>query len=259
MGLIRELIRKRSSDNSKENIAIIGMGYVGFPLACAVAKSGKYHVYGLDLDAKKIAKINRGISPVRDEQAEKDIKEVRINATTESSILKNMKYIIVCVPTPIDEKNNPDLTPVIKASDSIAKNLQKGQIILLESTVNPGVCDEVVLPILERSGLKGGVDFELLHCPERINPGDPNWNVYNIPRNIGGLTLEGAKVGAEFYRSFIKAKVNVMSSLKAAESTKIVENTFRDINIAYVNELAMSFDKLGIDVLEVINGASNKP
>jgi nucleotide sugar dehydrogenase len=240
-------------------VTVIGLGYVGFPLACAIAKSNNYEVYGLDTDKKRVDKINMRISPVEDKQAEEDIKIVTIHATTEEDILKKSKFIIVCVPTPINEERKPDLTPVIQATEAILRNLQKGQIIILESTVNPGVCEENILPILERNGLKGGVDFELAHCPERINPGDPKWNVYNINRNIGGLTKEGTHKAANFYRSFLNAEINEMSSLKTAEATKIVENIFRDVNIAYVNELAQSFDKLGIDVYEVINGSSNKP
>src|SRR3989344_1728973 len=240
-------------------VTVIGLGYVGFPLACAIAKSKKYEVYGLDTDEKRVNKINKRISPVEDEQAEKDIQNVTIHATTEENVLRRSKFIVVCVPTPINEERKPDLTPVISAVESIAKNLQKGHVIILESTVNPGVCEEDILPILERDGLKGGVDFELIHCPDRIDPGNPKWNVYNINRNIGGLTKNGTYEAAEFYRSFLKAEVNEVSSLKVAESTKIVENVFRDVNIAFVNELAQSFDKLGIDVHEVIKAASNKP
>ncbi|MBX4196206.1 nucleotide sugar dehydrogenase [Candidatus Pacearchaeota archaeon] len=240
-------------------VAVIGMGYVGFPLACAIGVSKKYEVYAFDIDSTKIDKINKRISPIDDKRAEKDIKEVSIYATTDSSVLKTMDYIIVCVPTPVDHKHKPDLTPVIQASESIAAHLREGQTIILESTVNPGICEEVVLPILESTGLKGGIDFELAHCPERINPGDEDWNVYNIPRNIGALTSAGTKRIADFYRSFINASVNEVSSIKAAEATKIVENTFRDINIAYVNELAQCFDVMGIDIMEVLKGASNKP
>ncbi|MEK6860958.1 MAG: nucleotide sugar dehydrogenase [Nanoarchaeota archaeon] len=245
--------------NNLPKVTVIGLGYVGFPLACAIAKSHKYEVYGLDTDKKRVGKVNSLISPVEDKQAEEDIKTAKIHATTDEIVLKKSKYIIVCVPTPITKERKPDLTPVIKATQSILKNLQRGQIIILESTVNPGVCEEIVLPILESNGLIGGVDFELVHCPERIDPGNPKWNVYNISRNIGGITKEGTKTAANFYRSFLKADINEMSSLKVAEATKIVENVFRDVNIAYVNELAQSFDKLGIDVHEVINGASNKP
>ncbi len=244
---------------SLPKVTVIGLGYVGFPLACAIARSKKYEVFGLDKDSERVDKVNKRQSPVEDRQAEKDIKKVRIMATLEDNVLKKSKFIIICVPTPIDENRKPDLTPVIEATESIRKNLQKGQIIILESTVNPGVCEEVVLPILEKSGLKAGVDFELVHCPERIDPGNPKWNVYNINRNIGGTSEKGTKEAANFYRSFLKSKINEVSSLKVAEATKIVENVFRDVNIAYVNELAKSFDKIGIDIYEVIKGASNKP
>jgi len=240
-------------------VTVIGLGYVGFPLACAIAKSNSYEVYGLDTNKERVDKVNMHISPVEDRRAAEDIKTARIHATTDEGVLKESKFIIVCVPTPIDEYRKPDLTPVIQAAESIVRNLEKGQIIILESTVNPGVCEEDILPILERGIFKGGVDFELVHCPERINPGDPKWNVYNINRNIGGLTKAGTHVAAEFYRSFLKADINEVSCLKVAEATKIVENAFRDVNIAYVNELAQSFDKLGIDVHEVIRGSSNKP
>ncbi len=235
------------------------MGYVGFPLACSIAKNKNYEVCGYDIDESKINKVKNKISPVEDEQAEKDIKKVKINATTNPDIMIGAKYIIICVPTPVDKNKNPDLTPIIKTTETILRYLEKGQSIILESTVNPGVSEENVLPILEKTGLVGGKDFELSHCPERINPGDKKWNVYNIPRNIGSLTIEGNKRVADFYRSFINAEINEVSSLKAAESTKIIENAFRDINIAFVNELAQSFDKMGINLDEVIKGASNKP
>jgi|SRR3989344_1749396 len=243
----------------KEKVAVIGMGYVGFPLACAVAKSGKYDVIGYDVDSKKVNKINKNVSPVEDRQAEEDIKNISFVATTEDKVLGDAKFILICVPTPIDEDKNPDLTPVVKATESIAKYLKSGMYIVLESTVNPGVCEEVMLPILEKTGLKGGVDFELAHCPERINPGDSKYNVYNIPRNVGALTREGAKVIADFYRSILHASVREVSSIKVAEATKIFENTFRDVNIALVNFLAVFCDSEGIDSKEVVDGASSKP
>src|SRR3989338_4137976 len=243
----------------KTKVAVIGMGYDGFPLACAMAKSGKYEVYGLDISQEKIDKVNKKIAPIEDKQAEKDIKKVAIYGTTNFSLLGKMEFIAICVPTPIDHRKRPDLTPVVKATESIAKYLKKGQTIILESTVNPGICEEIMLPILESSGLKPGIDFELAHCPERINPGDKVWNVYNIPRNVGALSKEGCKKVADFYRSFINSEVKELSSIKVAEATKVVENTFRDVNIAYVNELAQIFDRMGIDTLEVLKGASNKP
>ena len=164
------------------------------------------------------------------------------------------------MPTPIDEEKRPDLGPVKNACSSLAKHLQKGQLVVLESTVNPGVCDEIVRPLLEEiSGLTAGKDFYLAHCPERINPGDAKWGVENIPRVVGGNDPESLRRAAEFYRSIVKAPIKEMGSLKEAEAVKIVENSFRDINIALVNELAMSFSKLGIDVVNVIDGAATKP
>jgi len=167
---------------------------------------------------------------------------------------------IICVPTPVLDNYTPDLEPVKSAATTVSKHIRKGTYVIIESTINPGVCDEVVIPILEdKTGLSAGTDFDLAHCPERINPGDPKWNVYNIPRNIGSTSHEATKFLADFYRSFIDAEINEMPDLKTTEATKIIENTFRDINIAYVNELAKSFDVLGIDLLTVIKGASNKP
>jgi len=158
------------------------------------------------------------------------------------------------------ENHLPNLEPVKKACEHIAKFLQKGQLVILESTVNPGVSESIVLPILEKgSGLQGGVDFYLAHCPERINPGDKKWNVANINRVVGSLEEKGLKMAVDFYRSIISGEVNPMGSLKEAEAVKVVENSFRDINIAFVNELAMSFSRLDIDVVNVINGAATKP
>jgi nucleotide sugar dehydrogenase len=239
-------------------ITIIGLGYVGLPLALAIAR--KYdEVIGIDLDSKKVSMINNRKLPIEDKQAEIDIKETKLKAYDDPKYIQDSDIIIMCVPTPVKDNKDPDLTPIIKATKSILPYIKKDQIIILESTVNPGVCDDVVLPILEESGLKAGIDFDLSHCPERINPGDEKWNVYNIARNVGSTSKEGCKKTADFYRSFISAEINEMSCLKAAEATKIIENTFRDINLAYVNELAKSFDMMGLDIIEIINGAKNKP
>lgn len=231
------------------------MGYVGFPLACAIAKNTNHEVIGFDIDENRIFKIKKRISPIEDVQAEEDIKTVNINATINIQDLKNSDFILICVPTPIKENKDPDLGPVKSATESILPYVKDGQIIILESTVNPGVCDEEVYPILEKSGK----NFHLAHCPERIDPGNKKYNVYNIARNVGATTPEATKKAADFYREFVDAEINEMSSLKATEATKIIENTFRDINIAYVNELAKSFDVMGLDIVEVINGAKNKP
>lgn len=244
----------------KLKVAVIGLGYVGFPLLCVIAKNKDYHAIGFDLSSEKILQAKKYESTIEDELAKKLVKEVTYEVSNNPEVLKNTDIFIICVPTPVDESYNPDYEPVLSAVSIIAPFIRKNTYIVLESTVNPGTCEEVVLPILERlTNLKGGKDFELAHCPERINPGDLKWNVLNIPRNIGALTTEGTKYLADFYRSVLDSNVNEMKSIKEAEATKIIENTFRDINIAYVNELAKSFDVLGIDLINVIKGASNKP
>lgn len=243
----------------KNKVSIIGLGYVGLPLALAIDNSNKYQVFGLDTDSKKIEEIKKKSSPIEDELAEKLIQNHNLTVSTNPDLIKDSEYIIVCVPTPVLDDKTPNLNPIKKATETVLNYLEKGQKIIIESTVNPGICEEVILPILEKNGLKGGSDFELSHCPERINPGDQKWNVLNIPRNIGSLSLEGNTEVANFYRSFLKTEINEVSNIKIAEASKIIENTFRDINIAYVNELAKSFDKMNIDLVEVISAASNKP
>lgn len=249
---------KDSKDIKK--VAVLGLGYVGFPLACLIAKKTDYEVVGFDLSEEKVSQIKNGISPVEDDLAEELLPQIDMEVSTSEEILKDSDIYIIAVPTPIDSEYNPNLKPVIGASKIVARYLKKGDSVIIESTINPGVCEEVVLPVLEKeSGMKGGGDFELAHCPERINPGDKVWNVSNISRNIGALTAKGTKKLANFYREFVDAQINEMNTIKEAEATKIVENTFRDINIAYVNELAKSFDKMGIDLMSVLKGSSNKP
>jgi nucleotide sugar dehydrogenase len=175
------------------------------------------------------------------------------------SKIRDTSVVIICVPTPVFENHMPNLEPVENACKNIAPHLQKDQLVILESTVNPGVTESVVIPILEESGFKAGVDFYVSHCPERINPGDPEWTVGNIPRVVGSLESVGLEKTVAFYSGLITAKIMPMVSLKEAESVKIVENSFRDVNIAFVNELAMSFSRLGIDIANVINGAATKP
>lgn len=241
-------------------VAIIGLGYVGLPEMVVISQSGKYQVVGFDIDEGKIEKIKNGIDPINDEIVSKYLAKNKLTVSAQDKILANCDYFIICVPTPIYKDYTPDYRPVEGASQIVGKYLKKGCQVILESTVNPGTCEEIVKPILEKeSGLKAGVDFNLAHCPERINPGDPKWNVTNIPRNIGSINKQWNKIVANFYRSFIKAEINEMGSLKVAEATKIVENTFRDINIAYVNELAQSFDAMGIDLIETLEASSNKP
>lgn len=243
-----------------QTVTVIGLGYVGFPLSLAIAKSGKYKVFGLTRKKNNFNTLKNKIAPLDKITASLDKEKLDLIITSKAhECLPHSDIIVICVPTPVYENHSPDLSPVVTTAKLIAKFLRENQVIILESSVNPGVCEEVILPILEGSGLKGGIDFELSHCPERINPGDRKWNVYNIPRNVGSLTKKGSKITANFYRSFLQAKVYEMGSLKEAESTKILENTFRDVNIALVNEMARSFDKMGINLINVIKGAANKP
>lgn len=241
-----------------KTVSVIGLGYVGLPLLCAIAKNKKYRAIGFDLNEEKISKIKKKECPIEDVVCAKDLTTVKMKVSTSESILKESDVFIICVPTPVLDDHTPDYTPVIEASKTVSRYLKKGNIVILESTVNPGTCEEVVYPILLKSKHKKG-DFVLSHCPERINPGDTKWNVYNIPRNIGADPVDKVHEVAELYRSFLQGEINEVSSLKIAESTKIIENTFRDINIAYVNELAKSFDAMGIDLIETIKASSNKP
>lgn len=243
----------------QRSVAIVGLGYVGLPLAILAAKKG-YEVYGIDYDAKRVQTINDGKSPFRDASIERDLQSITLHAASNYEAIPHVQTIIVCVPTPVDGLHNPDLKPLISACKAVADKLQRGQLVIIESTINPGVCEEIVLPILEReTGLRCGHDFFLAHCPERINPGDETWHVGNIPRVIGGNDPKSLELAKIFYFNVIDAPVKLMHSLKEAEAVKVVENSFRDINIAFVNELAMSFSKLDIDVVNVIDGASTKP
>ncbi|HGJ64060.1 TPA: nucleotide sugar dehydrogenase, partial [bacterium] len=220
-----------------------------------------YNVVGIDIDEKKVKMLNNRESPISTEsEIIKQLKNSKFIATTDFAKIRNASIIVICVPTPIYENNMPNLEPLQEACRSIAVYLQRGQLVILESTVNPGVSEGIVLPLLEEgSGLIGGKDFYLAHCPERINPGDKKWTVENIPRVIGSLEDTGLQKAMDFYHSIITGQIKPMNSLKEAEAVKIVENTFRDINIAFVNELAKSFSHLGIDVVNVIDGAATKP
>ncbi len=243
----------------KTTIAVIGLGYVGLPLAILADKKG-YRVIGVDIDQSKVKLLNQHLSPFGDKKLSRKISKSAIKATTDFSKVKTASIIIICVPTPVYENQMPDFKPLENACKSIAPFIKKGQLIIIESTVNPGVSENFILPILEKkSNLKGGEDFFLAHCPERINPGDENWRVDNIPRVIGSLENKGLDLALKFYKSIISGKIKPMNNLKETEAVKIVENAFRDINIAFVNELAMSFSRLGIDVTNVISGAATKP
>ena len=242
----------------KKTICIIGLGYVGLPLAVQCALKG-YKVYGLEKDSQKNKLINSGISPNKEPFLKDNLAKVKLEATRDQKVIKKSDIVIICVPTPVDEKYYPILEPIITATKSIANNLKKDQLVIVESTINPGVCEEVVEPIFAAKGYKVDKDYFLAHCPERINPGDPKWDVTNIPRVVGSFGKKGLSLALKFYRSIIDAEITPMKSIREAEAVKIMENSFRDVNIAFVNELAKSFDKLGIDIIDVIKGASTKP
>jgi UDP-N-acetyl-D-glucosamine dehydrogenase len=242
----------------KKTVAVIGLGYVGLPLAVRASERG-YHVIGFDTNEEKIALLNQGKSPIEDAFLEENLARFRFDATSDVKKLKQADIFLICVPTPVDKSFYPDLEPVISASKLIATHAKKGALVVLESTVNPGVSEEVVRPIFEKAGYKVSRDIYLAHCPERINPGDTTWNVTNIPRVVGSFDQTGLKLAYEFYSSIVDGEIRKMKSIREAEAVKIVENSFRDINIAFVNELARSFDVLNIDVKDVILGAATKP
>jgi len=245
---------------NKKKIAVIGLGYVGLPMAL-LADSKGHEVIGVDINENKVKMLNDKNFPfIVEKEVINQLKKGAFVATTDFDSLINVSVVVICVPTPVYENNMPNLEPLEDACKKIALRLRKGQLVILESTVNPGVSENIVLPLLEKgSGLKGGKDFYLAHCPERINPGDKKWTVENIPRVVGSLEKTGLRKALDFYKSIISAEIKPMTSLKEAEAVKIVENTFRDINIAFVNELARSFSRLGIDVVNVIEGAATKP
>lgn len=246
-------------------VAVVGLGYVGLPLAL-LAKEKGMRVIGIDSNAGKIETIQAGHSPIKDARLEADAQKYRIEATTNASRAADAAVVIICVPTPVFKNNEPDLRPLTSALESLRPYLRAGQVLIVESTINPGVMDEIALPLLkQRADLKlDAIDGEagvvyLAHCPERVNPGDSKWSVRNIPRVIGGYTQTGVSLAKDFYDSVLEAPVMPMGSIKEAEAVKIMENTFRDVNIAFVNEMAKSFNKLGIDITNVIKGASTKP
>lgn len=241
-----------------KTVSIIGLGYVGLPLAVRAQEKG-YDVIGFDIDEEKIKLLRKGKNHFKDAFLEENLLKYPFKATSDPKELASADIHIICVPTPVDAMHHPDLGPVIGASETIAKICKKGALIVLESTVNPYVSEEVVRPIFEQHGFTIGKDIFISHCPERINPGDIKWNVTNIPRVVGSFEKKGLEMSLQFYRSIVDAEIRPMKSIREAEATKILENSFRNVNIAFVNEIAMSFDKLGIDVKDVIEGAATKP
>jgi nucleotide sugar dehydrogenase len=240
-------------------VSIIGLGYVGLPLAVRCQERG-YQTIGLDIDEAKMTLLRDGKNPFQDDYLEENFLRYPLTTlTTHAADIAAADIHIIAVPTPVDAQRHPDLTPVIKASEAVAQYAKKGSLVILESTVNPYVSEEVVRPIFERAGFVIGQDLYISHCPERINPGDPQWNVTNIPRVVGSFDKTGLDMSLEFYRSIVDAEIRPMRHIREAEAVKILENSFRNINIAFVNEIARSFDKMNIDVKDVIDGAATKP
>lgn len=240
----------------EEKIALVGLGYVGMPIAVAFAKVAD--VVGFDTNQHKIDLYKSGIDPTN-EVGNDAIKNTTVNFTCDEKDLKEAKFIIVAVPTPINEDKTPDLSPVVGASQIVGRNLTKGSIVVYESTVYPGVTEEICVPILEKeSGLKCGVDFKIGYSPERINPGDKVHTLETIKKIVSGMDEETLEEIAKVYEMVIKAGVHRASTIKVAEAAKVVENSQRDINIAFMNELAMVFDKMNIDTDEVVEAMNTK-
>jgi UDP-N-acetyl-D-glucosamine dehydrogenase len=241
-------------------VGIVGLGYVGLPLAVEYAKAG-FTVTGIDLIESKIARINAGDSYVQDvAAAEVDglVKAGKLVATTDFSVIAELDTINICVPTPLRKTKDPDMSYIVSACQEIAKYFHPGMLAILESTTYPGTTEELVLPMLARPGLEIGRDFFLCFSPERVDPGNPNFQTRNIPKVVGGITAACTEMGARFYSQALENVVRV-SSTQVAEMVKLLENTFRMINIGLVNELAVMCDRMGINIWEVIDAAATKP
>jgi len=242
--------------NKKEKVSVVGLGYVGMPLAVAFAN--KVDVIGFDVNEEKIKQYKLG-NDITNEVGNERLKATKVYFTFNEEDLRSAKFHIVAVPTPVNDDKSPDLTPVISASQLVGRNLSKGSIVVFESTVYPGVTEEVCLPILEsESGLKCGVDFKIGYSPERINPGDKVHTIEKIIKIVSGMDEETLEQVAKVYELIIQVGVYRAESIKVAEAAKVIENSQRDINIAFVNELSMIFNKMGIDTRAVLDAAGTK-
>lgn len=242
--------------NRKEKIALVGLGYVGMPIAVAFAK--KVDVIGFDVNQTKIELYRSGIDPTH-EVGNEAIRNTSVQFTSDEAELRNAKFLIVAVPTPVNQDKTPDLAPIIGASEVVGRNLTPGSIVVYESTVYPGVTEDICVPILEKeSGLKCGVDFKVGYSPERNNPGDKVHRLENIKKIVSGMDAESLEEIKNVYDLVIEVGTYPVSSIKTAEAIKVVENSQRDINIAFMNELAMVFDRMSIDTNEVVDGMNTK-
>ena len=248
--------------NKSAEVAVIGLGYVGLPLAVEKAKAG-YRTVGFDIQESKVKMVNEGhnyIGDVVNAELEELVKKGLLSATTDFSIVKDADFIAICVPTPLDQYQQPDISYVKSSTIEVSKHLKKGSVVVLESTTYPGTTEELILPILEEgSGLKCGEDFFLAYSPERVDPGNKLYKTKNTPKVVGGVGKDSTEVAAAMYRSVLDGCVHEVSSPKVAEMEKILENTYRNINIGLANEMAMICEKMGISVWEVIDAAKTKP
>jgi UDP-N-acetyl-D-glucosamine dehydrogenase len=251
-----ELIAK--TERRDVTFGIVGLGYVGLPLALELARAG-YRVLGYDVNPAVVDGVNAGRSHVKD-VSDKELAEVRgrLSATVDSARLSEADAVSICVPTPLSKFKDPDVSYIVAATEAVKRTLRRGQAIILESTTYPGTTREILLPALESTGLKVGEDFFLAFSPERVDPGNAVWQTRNTPKVVGGITADCARVAVALYSPAIDTLVPV-STTEAAELVKLLENTFRSVNIGLVNEMAIVCDKLGVDVWEVIEAASTKP
>lgn len=255
---MQSLIRKITERSA--HIAVIGLGYVGLPLALEFARAG-YRVTGIDTDAEKVHRINAGESQVQDVESA-DLRAVMaggtLAATDDFAILREVDVISICVPTPLSKTKDPDLSYILAVTETICSHLHPQQLIVLESTTYPGTTDEVILPQMQSTGLRLGEEFFLAFSPERIDPGNKTYYLTNTPKLVGGITPQCTEVATQLYQQIIETVVPLSSS-RAAEMAKLLENTFRAVNIGLVNEVALMCDRLGLDVWEVIDAAATKP
>ncbi|HZG50952.1 MAG TPA: nucleotide sugar dehydrogenase, partial [Pyrinomonadaceae bacterium] len=249
------LIRER-----RAHVGVIGLGYVGLPLSAEFAHKG-FQATGFEVDEAKAAQINRGesyIGDVRSSLVKELVEAERLRATTDFSELAKCDAIIICVPTPLRKTKEPDISYILAAAGEIQKHLRRGQLIILESTTYPGTTDEVLLPMLEERGMRLDADFLLAFSPERVDPGNPQFQTHNIPKVVGGCTDDSTEVAAALYGQIVN-NVHPVTSARVAEAAKLLENTFRAVNIGMANEMARLCYALGIDTWEVIRAAATKP
>jgi UDP-N-acetyl-D-glucosamine dehydrogenase len=242
------------------HVTVVGQGYVGLPLAIKAADSG-FTVFGLDDNEQKINKLKSGksfIEDLSDQVLQLSIDSLRYIPTKDKEVIAKSQIVLICVPTPLSADHKPDLSLLISATTTVGKNLKSGSLVIIESTIEPGTCRNILLPILlKESGLKLG-QFEVAYSPERIDPTNKKWGISNTPKLVAGLTDDAANRAGEFYRKFIEA-ITICSSLEIAETAKLLENSFRLVNISFINEMAIFCQKIGVDISEVISAASTKP